>query len=107
MQTTSHKVPLLAPFLDRMITPDITQRFTAPQALSVLTEIASMLDQDLLLTKPPRFIIPMNVWQRIDRWYGLPEDFVKKHAGAHGPVRPRIKTVSYDSDGHPVTLWKD
>ncbi|KAK7684505.1 hypothetical protein QCA50_012452 [Cerrena zonata] len=99
-------VPLLAPFLDGMITPHIQSRFTASEALGAFTKIMDTLSQEFLRQTPaPPFVDIHEVWQNHDRWDGLPDDFVKKHAGPDGPVRPRRKKVSYTPDGSMSTCW--
>ena len=89
-----------------MITPDITYRFTAAQALKALIELTVTLSDDVLGAWPPQFI-PSVAWEKIDRWHGLTDAFVTEHAGPHGPVRPSPKRVSMNSDGHLVAHWVD
>lgn len=106
IQPTTKAVPLLAPFLDRMITPHISSRYTASEALDAFTEIMRTLSQEFLRQTPaPPFVNIRGAWQNHDRWDGLPDDFVKEHLGPEGPVRPRRKKVSYSPDGSMSSVW--
>ncbi|CAL1698376.1 unnamed protein product [Somion occarium] len=84
--------PLLAPFLDRMITLDLTTRYTAAEALQAFIELMKNYSTDHLATPAPD---PPErgffVWQAHDRWTGLPEDFVREHTRNHTPVKPKRK----------------
>lgn len=69
-------VPLLAPFLDRMITRDMEKRFTAPQARSFLEMLRSSLSVTQLNSVIPR-ATPRSA-EKYNRWIGLPEDFIRE-----------------------------
>ncbi|CAL1698426.1 unnamed protein product [Somion occarium] len=96
--------PELAPFLDRMITPDIPSRYTAVEALKAFTVLkygfsSKRLDQSV--PQPPHHGTTFR-WQTQDRWAGLPEAFVEKHMGVRPPVRPRRKIQFYDGTSYFV-----
>lgn len=88
-------VPPLAPFLDRLVTPDIKTRYTAVQALEAFLELKNNIDPAFLSSTipppPPRSgdIFVFCRWQEYDRWAGLPPDFIQKHAAMHELVRPK------------------
>lgn len=106
VQVAAQKVPLLAPFLDRMITPHIPSRHTASRALEAFNRICGTLDHRFLCqTGAPPFIGRCETWQKFDRWAGLPTGFVKKHAGPNGPVSPRRKEYRENSDGLRSIIW--
>lgn len=87
-------VPVLAPFLDRLVTPDIATRYSATQALDAFLEMRSSLDPVFLSSTVPPPLPPHDSrfyfrrWLDHDRWAGLPSDFVKKHASLYELVRP-------------------
>ncbi|CAL1698382.1 unnamed protein product [Somion occarium] len=96
-------VPMFAPFLDRMITPNIVSRYTALEALEALERLKASLDPEYLNTPaspPPQ--PPSYVWQAYDRWADLPEDFVREHTTPEGPVRPRRKELDDDWNSYFV-----
>ncbi|KAK7676329.1 hypothetical protein QCA50_020712 [Cerrena zonata] len=101
-------VPPLAPFLDKMITPDVSSRYTASQALNAFTELVKELDGSILLSESvPLPISPATqTWQSYDRWAGLPEDFVRKYVGT-GPIRPRRKADWVNADDTFGSAWVD
>jgi hypothetical protein len=77
---------MLAPLLDRMVTQDVSQRFTASEALDFLEKFYYALPLDKLhaaVAEPDSPDIPHNV----DRWKGLPDEFVRtwSHHRALGP----------------------
>ncbi|KAK7676328.1 hypothetical protein QCA50_020711 [Cerrena zonata] len=88
-------VPPLAPFLDRLVTPDITTRYSAAQALEAFLELKNNMDPAFLSSTVPPSPSPQNNlyvfsrWQDHDRWAGLPPDFVQKHAAMYELVRPK------------------
>lgn len=88
----------LAPFLDHMITPDISARYTVQEALAAMQRLYVRLDTKTLtrLVEPPRY----RTWQAQDQWAGLPEEFVAKCAAEMTPVRPKEKT--YDENWDPI-----
>ncbi|KAG6834663.1 hypothetical protein H0H93_008216, partial [Arthromyces matolae] len=76
--------PLLAPFLDKMLTRDVPRRFTAQQSLDFLENVVypgtSQEQLDLGVDARPSV--------RIDRWAGLDPDFLEKWAEYHEPPLP-------------------
>jgi len=80
--------PLLAPFLDRMATNDVANRFTASEALSFCRFIRSSLTPQELDSELRVRTELTEEERRARRWESLPEDFVKKWSiGGHGWVR--------------------
>lgn len=111
MQYLTPLVPPLAPFLDRMISSDIPYRYSAAEALKAFTAIMENLT-------PKRLSVPVPLpphrdsnipWQSQDRWAGLPEAFVRKHARVRPPVKPRRKVQLFDGSSYFVdwdTPWR-
>ncbi|KAK7684508.1 hypothetical protein QCA50_012455 [Cerrena zonata] len=84
-----------------MITPDVSARYTAREALDALAKVLSELDGETLSTRvsaPPvgPYSYPRVPWQAYDRWSSLPEEFVAKCAAEMAPVRPSQKCF-YDN----------
>ena len=69
-------IPMLAPLLDGMLTPDIKKRFTAAEALSFLETLLSQLDSKTLAQQP--IAQSLVAWKHWDRWEGLPDEFVRQ-----------------------------
>lgn len=91
-------VPLLAPFLDRMIDPNVSSRLTAADAVKNFSGIIDLTDISVMKTAaptPPKWTHDY-VWQAYDRWANLPETFTQM-AGAP-PVRPRRKIQQPDGN---------
>ncbi|RDB18101.1 hypothetical protein Hypma_000978 [Hypsizygus marmoreus] len=77
-------VPMLAPFLDMMITRDIPKRFTAPQALQFLEDIcASITPAQFNVAYPP--VQRVNE-EKYDRWRHLPSSFVQQWSTHRAPT---------------------
>jgi hypothetical protein len=77
---------MLAPLLDRMVTQHVSQRFTASEALDFLEKFYYALPLDKLnvpVAEPHSRYLPHHV----DRWKGLPEEFVRtwSHHRVSGP----------------------
>ncbi|KAI0056381.1 hypothetical protein BV25DRAFT_1578720 [Artomyces pyxidatus] len=71
-------MPLMAPFLDRMVTIDIQQRFTAAKALDFLHHVLrASLAYDQLSCRPAVWLIGSC---EDDRWSDLPHEFVEQWA---------------------------
>jgi len=71
--------PLLAPLLDGMVTPHVTDRFTAQEALSFLDEVQSEMTQDQLAEHAARRGSgPTIRYYKYDRWSNIPASLVKK-----------------------------
>jgi hypothetical protein len=83
---------MLAPFLDKMVTHEVSQRFTAPQALEFLRELCSTLS-------PAELQIGLRgrlSWiyePGYDKWSGLPPNFVKEWASFRIPELPLLTKV--------------
>ncbi|CAL1698420.1 unnamed protein product [Somion occarium] len=97
-------IPPLAPFLDRMITPDISARYTASEALEAFVQLMESLDSEFLgktrAPSPPEG--STYIWQAYDRWANLPEEFVREHFAKCPPVRPRRKVQLLDGTSYFV-----
>ncbi|KAK7684497.1 hypothetical protein QCA50_012444 [Cerrena zonata] len=84
-------VPPLAPFLDRMIGPDIPSRISASDAVRDFNRLIEQMDassMQMCAISPPKWTFDY-VWQGHDRWADLPESFIREVNKA--PVRPRRK----------------
>ncbi|CAL1698396.1 unnamed protein product [Somion occarium] len=90
--------PPLAPFLDGMITPDISTRYTAAEALEAFIQLKDSFDPTYLSNTraPAPPTLGTYIWQSYDRWAGLPEEFVREHTAKRAPVRPRRKLQFLD-----------
>ena len=85
-QVYTKDVPILAPFLDRMVTRNVTKRFTAEQALQffenvVLTEVTE--DQ---LNIPRHRKRRNTAYEFYDRWAGLSDEFKARWAEYREPL---------------------
>ncbi|KAG6819160.1 hypothetical protein H0H93_014774 [Arthromyces matolae] len=71
--------PMLAPLLDKMTTWDVSQRFTAAEALTFLDEHVGpcTVSQDAMIWDIPRDSYP-KMHGTFDRWKDLRPDFVQK-----------------------------
>ncbi|KAI0056383.1 hypothetical protein BV25DRAFT_1894095 [Artomyces pyxidatus] len=88
-QAFTKDVPLMAPCLDRMVTIDTQQRFTAAEELDFLQNVRRpSLTYQLFHAQAVR---PIGRWTH-DRWQGLPPEFVEKRAAYRAP-KPSAKTV--------------
>ncbi|KAF8072163.1 kinase-like domain-containing protein [Lyophyllum atratum] len=79
-------LPMLAPFLDRLRTRIVSQRFTAAEALRFLEEeVYPLTTREQLLASPrPR---PHDE-ERVDPWEGLDPAFIKQWAAFREPPLP-------------------
>ena len=68
---------MFAPLMDRMTTADLSRRFTAGEALKFLEARAS----ELTLEELEHFVPPLPqgsfLYEQVDRWKGLPDEFIK------------------------------
>ncbi|KAF7327619.1 hypothetical protein MKEN_00341200 [Mycena kentingensis (nom. inval.)] len=87
-QHLTPQIPLLAPFLDMMITRKVHSRFTADAALEFLRFIQSSLTKEELMR--PCELPPYTEYsaERYDRWQGLPRDFVEEWGHMREPELP-------------------
>ncbi|KAH7887236.1 hypothetical protein F5I97DRAFT_2056348 [Phlebopus sp. FC_14] len=78
-QHLSNMVPMLAPFLDRMITRDLPTRFTATEALSFFDDyvVPSVGPTRLDICPPSHDTDERQKPEVYDRWAGLDADFVE------------------------------
>lgn len=84
-QKYTTQIPMLAPFLDRMITRDATKRSTAAEALEFLDNIIqNATEAQLLIPEDPNSYA--GHYETYDRWKGLPADFQEKWAAYREPV---------------------
>ncbi|KAF8056601.1 hypothetical protein FPV67DRAFT_643674 [Lyophyllum atratum] len=78
-------VPMLAPFLDSIVTRNVAQRFTAAQALQFL--------EDEVYPRTPRGQLQVRFRPRAfdsrDRWAGLDANFCEQWAAYREPPLPR------------------
>ncbi|KAF7760335.1 hypothetical protein Agabi119p4_11011 [Agaricus bisporus var. burnettii] len=90
-QHLAPQIPMLAPFLDRMVTRNIPLRFNAAQALQFFEAFLPEISEEVLdsvyyeKTKASDY-----EW---DRWEGLPPDFIKKWEAYREPPVPFSTTV--------------
>lgn len=87
-----------------MITPEISSRYTAFEALTAFTALLETFNGKYLNRPTPQ--APKEEkhlpWQCRDRWAGLPEAFVKKHTQVRPPVRPRRKVPQFEGRSYFV-----
>ncbi|EKM77482.1 hypothetical protein AGABI1DRAFT_108013 [Agaricus bisporus var. burnettii JB137-S8] len=85
-QHLAPQIPMLAPFLDKMVTRNIPLRFNAAQALQFFEAFLPEISEEVLnsvyheKTKASDY-----EW---DRWEGLPPDFIKKWESYREPPVP-------------------
>ncbi|KAF7760601.1 hypothetical protein Agabi119p4_11277 [Agaricus bisporus var. burnettii] len=90
-QHLTPQIPMLAPFLDRMVTRNIPLRFNAAEALQFFEAMLPEIPENVLnavyheKTKASDY-----EW---DRWEGLPPDFIKKWEAYREPPVPFSTTV--------------
>ena len=94
-------VPPLAPFLDNMITHDISARYTAREALDAFVHLKDSISPECLFTPTPRPILgPLAIkfipWHAHDRWAGLPPEFMAQEREKKPPVRSKRKLLGED-----------
>ncbi|XP_006462233.1 hypothetical protein AGABI2DRAFT_119092 [Agaricus bisporus var. bisporus H97] len=90
-QHLTPQIPMLAPFLDRMVTRNIPMRFNAMQALQFF---------EVLVVDIPGKVMDLEYasgpdagYDTCDRWEGLPPDFIKKWEDYREPPIPFSTSV--------------
>ncbi|XP_006455018.1 hypothetical protein AGABI2DRAFT_120971 [Agaricus bisporus var. bisporus H97] len=90
-QHLTPQIPMLAPFLDRMVTRNIPLRFNAAEALQFF---------EAMLPEIPENVMNSVFYEKtkasdyeLDRWEGLPSDFIKKWEDYREPPVPSSTTV--------------
>jgi hypothetical protein len=85
------QIPMLAPFLDKMVTRNIPLRFSATEALqffeTFLLEIPENVMNHVL---PKKSVVSGYEW---DRWEGLPLEFIKRWESYREPPLPLSTSV--------------
>ncbi|EKM82204.1 hypothetical protein AGABI1DRAFT_55401, partial [Agaricus bisporus var. burnettii JB137-S8] len=90
-QHLTPQIPMLAPFLDRMVTRNIPVRFNAMEALRFFEAlVADIPDKVMDLQYPPS---DGAIFDTCDRWEGLPPDFIKKWEDYREPPVPFSTSV--------------
>ncbi|KAF7760600.1 hypothetical protein Agabi119p4_11276 [Agaricus bisporus var. burnettii] len=85
------QIPMLAPFLDRMVTRNIPLRFNAAQALQFFEAFLPEISEEVLDSVYYEKMKASDYeW---DRWEGLPPDFIKKWEDYREPPLPFSTTV--------------
>ncbi|GJJ07973.1 hypothetical protein Clacol_002180 [Clathrus columnatus] len=82
-------VPVLAPFLDRLITDRLELRFTAKEALQFFEKMHATLTPEQLSLEAPIYTLPgYPHWEpeKYNRWEGLPDEFVQEWARFRAPI---------------------
>lgn len=80
-------VPMLAPFLDSLITDNLDRRFTSAQALDFFEKMYEELTPSQLATSvTPRQYIKVWESREYNRWKGLPDEFVRKWGYLRAPI---------------------
>ncbi|KAF9011294.1 kinase-like domain-containing protein [Cyathus striatus] len=80
--------PMLAPLIDKMVTRNIQNRFTASQALQFLEDMRAELTEEQLSASSNDTRIYIEDYEDYDRWAGLPADFVEKWVDYREPPLP-------------------
>ncbi|KAF9000487.1 hypothetical protein BDQ17DRAFT_1427171 [Cyathus striatus] len=94
-------IPMFAPLIDKMITRNIRDRFTAPEALQFFEQMQSQLTEAQLST-PFSDNEDSLTYETRDHWKGLPDDFVKQWAHYKAPPLPLFaKILRYLINPHP------
>ncbi|KAF8977776.1 hypothetical protein BDQ17DRAFT_1208576, partial [Cyathus striatus] len=75
---------MFAPLIDKMITRNIGDRFTAPEALQFFAKMRSQLTE-AQLSAPFSDVEDSLIYETRDHWKGLPDDFVKQWAHYKAP----------------------
>ncbi|RDB20454.1 Cyclin-dependent kinase 6 [Hypsizygus marmoreus] len=83
-------VPILAPFLDRMVTRTLSRRFTASEALHHFEAwiYPQMTEEQLKIRTTPCPEDARDLYEVYDRWAGLDPEFIQKWAGLREPPIP-------------------
>lgn len=77
---------MLAPFLDRLITDNLDERFTSLQALDFLEHMHAELTPGQLAARIPTSACTWTTTEEYDRWHGLPNDFLKQWDSFRAPT---------------------
>ncbi|KAF9000479.1 hypothetical protein BDQ17DRAFT_1245556 [Cyathus striatus] len=94
-------IPMFAPLIDKMITRNIGDRFTAPEALQFFEKMRSQLTE-AQLSAPFSDVEDSQIYETRDHWKGLPDDFVKQWAHYKAPPLPLFaKILRYLVTLHP------
>ena len=103
---------MLAPLLDKMVTWNIEERFTASEALRFFEDMYPQLTLEQLESRPPEVYGTMAFvegWNVRDRWKDLPEDFVRRWSSFRTPKPPLmtrlLRRVCGYQWGHLTILW--
>jgi len=105
---------MLAPLLDKMVTWNIKERFTASEALGFFEDMYPQLTLQQLESRPPPDFDETRGytncrWTVYDRWKGLPEDFVRQWSSFRIPKPPfmmrLLRWVCGYQWGHLTILW--
>ena len=103
---------MLAPLLDKMVTWNIKERFTASEALGFFEDMYPQLTLEQLESRPPA-AYPTKAysdgWAVHDRWKDLPDDFVQQWSSSRTPKPPfmmrLLRWVCGYQWGHLTILW--
>ena len=79
---------MLAPFLDRLITRDVSKRFTAEQALQFLEDevLPNTTEEQMAVKERPEDTCHTLTYEYYDRWEGLSEEFQRRWAAYREPL---------------------
>ncbi|KAF7289417.1 hypothetical protein HMN09_01335200 [Mycena chlorophos] len=91
-QHLTPQIPLLAPFLDRMVTRDISSRFTAAAALDFVHHIQETLSEKELEQPCELPGYEERDYETFDRWRGLPDTFIAQWGHMREPSRVPVWT---------------
>ncbi|KAF9003278.1 kinase-like domain-containing protein [Cyathus striatus] len=101
--------PMLAPLLDKMVTRNIQDRFTACQALQFLEEMRAELTEQQLAA-PIDMTVHNENYEVYDRWMGLSAEFTARWTEYREPPMPRSTKIlravcSYHPWLHHSIAW--
>ncbi|KAF7327716.1 hypothetical protein MKEN_00351100 [Mycena kentingensis (nom. inval.)] len=94
-QHLTPQIPLLAPFLDKMITRNVASRFTAQSALDFLRFIQQTLTEEELKEPCPHPGYKEQDSYMYDRWSALPRHFVQEWQHMREPAPSKLVRLGW------------
>ncbi|KAF7760334.1 hypothetical protein Agabi119p4_11010 [Agaricus bisporus var. burnettii] len=85
------RIPMFAPFLDKMVTRNVALRFSAEEALAFFEKILPEIPEEVMNIECPEYQGVSDY--ETDRWEGLAPEFIKKWENYREPPIPFVTTV--------------